>query len=252
MRRNLSGRAGTLDFPRGVAFFQVPLLSKCNPWYLHFLLTLSGVGIPYSQYLIRGESCREKIMKNFIRPALLALLVLVFSGAAFADDIHVIFDPQPATVGSFNLIQSTGVEYTVNWGDCTQPVFATTGFSGDAACLAFINQTGAAIGSLNFTFTVNAALVGQTIACDNAPDDTHLDGNDCASTPGPFTLGQVVDVNFFGGDPIPNGFAFYIAENGVALADAPTVGVEVPEPASMTLLASGMGLLGLALVLTKR
>jgi len=191
-------------------------------------------------------------MKNFIRLALLALLVLAFSGAAFADDIHVIFDPQPATIGNLNLIQSTGVEYTVNWANCTDAVFATTGFSGDNACLAFLNQTGAAINSLNFTFTVNAALVGQTIACDNAPDDTHLDANDCASTPGPFTLGQVVAVNFFGGDPIPNGFAFYIAENGVALADAPTVGIEIPEPSSLTLMASGMGLLGLCLVLAKR
>jgi hypothetical protein len=191
-------------------------------------------------------------MKTFLRPALLALLVLVFSGAAFADDIHVIFDPQPATIGSLNLIQSSGVEYTVNWTACTDPVFATTGFGGDAACLAFLNQTGAAITELNFGFTVNSALVGQTIACDNAPGDTHLDGNNCDSTPGPFTLGQVVNVNFFGGDPIPNGFAFYIAENGVALSDAPPVGIEVPEPTSMTLLASGMGLLGLALVLTKR
>jgi hypothetical protein len=191
-------------------------------------------------------------MKKFIRPALLALLVLVFSGVALADDIHVIIDPQPATVGDFNLIQSTGVDYTVNWTSCSDPVFANTSFAGDAACLAFINQTGSAISALNFGFTVNAALVGQTIACDNSVGDTHLDSNNCASTPGPFTLGQVVDVNFFGGDPIPDSYAFYIAENGVVLADAPTVGVEVTEPASLALLASGMGLLGLALVLGKR
>src|SRR5271157_4341065 len=180
---------------------------------------------------------------RYFRPALLAALVLVFSGAAFADDIHVIFDPQPAMLGSLNLIQSTGVEYTVNWTSCSDPAFFGTGFGGDDACLAFLNQTGGPINALNFTFTVNAALVGQTIACDNVPGDPHLSGNDCSSTPGPFTLGQVVDVNFFGGDPIPNSYAFFIAENGVALADAPPVGVEVPEPSSLTLMASGMGLL---------
>jgi hypothetical protein len=188
---------------------------------------------------------------KYFRLVLIAGLVLIFSGAAFADDIHVFLDPQPATIGDFNLIQSNGVDYTVSWTSCTDPVFANTGFVGDAACLAFINQTGAAITDLKFGFTVNAALVGQTIACDNAPGDTHLDGNNCAATPGPFTLGQVVNVDFFGGDPIPNNYAFYIAENGVALADAPTVGVEVPEPTPLTLLISGMGLLGLALVFAK-
>jgi hypothetical protein len=189
---------------------------------------------------------------NYIRLILIAAALCIFSGAAYADDIHVILDPQAPTSGDLNLIQSIGVNYTVNWTSCSDAVFANTGFAGDNACLAFLNQTGAAIADLNFGFTVNAALVGQTIACDNAPGDTHLDSNDCSATPGPFVLGQIVNVAFFGGDPIPNNYAFYIAENGVALADAPTVGVEVPEPASLTLLASGMGLLGLALVLVKR
>jgi hypothetical protein len=191
-------------------------------------------------------------MKTFIRPALmLALLALVFSGAAFADDIHVIFDPQPATIGDFNLIQSNGVDYSVNWVPCNSAGIPA-GFAGDDACLAFLNETGAAINSLNFTFTVNQALVGQTIACDNLPGDTHLDSNSCSSVTGQLYLGEVVNVDFFGGDPIPNYYAFFIGENGVDVADAPTVGVEVPEPTSLTLLASGMGLLGLALVLGKR
>ena len=96
--------------------------------------------------------------------------------------------------------------------------------------------------------------MGQTIACDNQPGDTHLSSNTCASVPGPFTLGQLVAVSFLSGDPIPNNFAFFIAEDGVTLADAPTVGVNVqaPEPSSLTLMAAGMGLLGLGLVLAKR
>jgi hypothetical protein len=192
---------------------------------------------------------------KFLRPALIvALLCVATAGAAFADDIHVVFDPQIPQAGPFGIIQQNGVNYTSQWESCN-----TTGipqaFLGQQACLAFINETGAAINALNFSFVVNQALVGQTIGCDNLPGDTHLSSNTCDSVPtGPdgFTLGQLVSVTFFAGDPIPNNFAFFIGETGVDLADAPTVGIEVPEPSSLTLMAAGMGLLGLGLVLTKR
>jgi hypothetical protein len=192
---------------------------------------------------------------KFLRPALIvALLCVATAGAAFADDIHVVFDPQIPEAGPFGIIEQNGVNYTSQWESCS-----TTGipqaFAGQQACLAFINETGADINALNFSFVVNQALVGQTIGCDNLPGDTHLSSNTCDSVPtGPngFTLGQLVSVTFFAGDPIPNNFAFFIGETGVDLADAPTVGIEVPEPSPLTLLAAGMGLLGLGLVLTKR
>ena len=189
---------------------------------------------------------------KFLRPALIvALLCVATAGAAFADDIHVVFDPQIPQSGAFGIIQSTGVDYTSDWESCGTLGIPSV-LSGHQACLGFINQTGDSITELDFSFVVNAALVGQTIACDNQAGDTHLSSNDCASVPGPFTLGQLVAVSFFSGDPIPNNFAFFIAEDGVTLADAPTVGIEVPEPSSLTLMAAGMGLLGLGLVLTKR
>jgi hypothetical protein len=192
---------------------------------------------------------------KFLRPALIvALLCIATAGAAFADDIHVIFDPQIPQAGPFGIIQQNGVNYTSEWESCNT-LGIPQAFAGQQACLAFINETGADITALNFSFTVNQALVGQTIGCDNLPGDTHLSSNTCGSVqtgPDGFVLGQLVSVSFFSGDPIPNNFAFFIGETGVALADAPTVGIEVPEPSSLTLMAAGMGLLGLGLVLAKR
>ncbi len=187
---------------------------------------------------------------KFLRPALIvALLSVVSAGAALADDIHVIFDP--GGPGTTNFIQNPGETYNVAWESCTSNGIPQ-GFAGDTACIAFTNETGAPISYLNFTFTVNQALVGQTIMCDNLPGDPHLSANDCNPNSDPFVLGQVVSVNFFGGSPIADNSAFFIAENGVALADVPDFGVTAPEPTSLSLLAAGMGLIGLCMVFAKR
>jgi hypothetical protein len=197
---------------------------------------------------IRGERV-NKFMK-ILRPALIVAILCVFAaGAAFADDIHVVFDPQIVS-GNFGVVSDPAAIYTVAWESCGSSGIPQAEFGSDQACIALVNETGVGLSHLNFSFTVDAALVGQTIACDSLDDV--LSSNDCLSTPGPFTLGQVVSVNFFAGDPIPNNAVFFFGETGVDLADAPTVNITAPEPTSLTLLAAGMGLVGLSLLFVKR
>jgi PEP-CTERM motif-containing protein len=188
---------------------------------------------------------------KFLRPALIvALLCVATAGAAFADDIHVIFDP--GGPGTINFIQDPGVPYVASWEDCGSNGIPNS-LHGNDACLAFFNETGGPITDINFTFTVNAALAGQTIGCDNLPGDPHLSSNTCSSVTGELQLGQVVSVDFFGGVAIPDNVGFFLAEDGVSLAaGVPDFTAEVPEPSSLTLMAAGIGLLGLGLVLTKR
>src|SRR5579862_2055630 len=173
---------------------------------------------------------------RYLAPALVLLvLVCTFSGPAAADDIHVIFDPVPPTVGSLNLIQQVGTPYLVNWVSCDSNGVPSS-LSGQQACLLFLNETGAPIKDLNFTFTANQALSGQTIACDSI--DSFLTSNTCDSVSGTLQPGRTVSVDFFGGQSIPNYFAFFFGESGVSLDNAPpvTITVPTPEPGSIGLL----------------
>lgn len=188
---------------------------------------------------------------KILRPALIAAILCCFAaGAAFADDIHVVFDPEtPIPVGNFGVVTDPTAIYSFSFGSCSA-VGIPSAFANDQGCIALVNESGVALQSLNLSFVVNAALVGQTIGCDSLDDN--LTSNDCANVPGPFTLGQIVSVNFFSGDPVPNNSLFVFGETGVAYQDAPTFNVTAPEPASLTLLAAGMGLLGLCMAFVKR
>src|ERR1700759_2348616 len=116
---------------------------------------------------------------RYFRPAILAVLVLIFSGAAFADDIHVIFDPEtPIPVGNFGVVTDPTAVYTFSFGSCTATGIPSA-FSEDDGCIALVNETGRALSSLNLSFVVNSFLVGQTIGCDSLDDN--LTSNDCAN-----------------------------------------------------------------------
>lgn len=181
---------------------------------------------------------------RYLCPALLLLLfVCMLSSGAVADDIHVIFDPTPATIGSFNLIQQTNTPYLVNWVSCGS-AGTPDSLAGQQACLLFINETGKPIKDLRFSFTANQALSGQTVACDSI--DEFLTSNTCDSVSGTLQPGQTVSVDFFGGQSIPNYLAFFFGESGVSLADAPpvTISVPTPEPGTFAMLLAGLAVVG--------
>ena len=206
-------------------------------------------------------------MRYLCSALLIVLTLCMFSGVAVADDIHVVFDPVPAppTIGSFNLIQQTNTPYLVNWVSCSTPGISDPTIAAQQACLLFINQTGKAIKDLEISFTVNAAIAGQTIACDSV--DSFLTSNSCGSVPGAtppinfesssanqlvLALGQVVTVDFFGGDPIGNNMAFFFGEtgSGTNLSDAPpvTISVPTPEPGTLVLMLAGFAVVAFSLL----
>ena len=184
-------------------------------------------------------------MLKTIRFLILPMLLLAMAAPAWADDINIIFDPMPAELGTFYLIQSPGTVYDVSWGSCTQSGVPSA-LQGDQGCMLFINQLpdNATITQLNLTFTPNAALAGQTIMCTNL--DAYLNGNDCADAGELMNNGIPVTVSFYGLG-VPNEMAFFIAENGVAYQNLPPVEIEVPthDPGTLVLLLAGIALLGM-------
>lgn len=182
-------------------------------------------------------------MKACLRLAVLCGIAFFLSSVASADDIHVTLDPStPIVSGSYDLILAQGTAYSVTWVSCSDPAFIGTGLQGDQACLAFINKSSAPIAELNLTFTNLVGLDNQTVTCDNL--DSYLTGNSCASVP-TIQAGGTYSFDFFGGDAIGNGLAFYLGETGVSLADmqADPWSVDVPEPGTLVLLLAGLGAL---------
>jgi hypothetical protein len=218
---------------------------------MYLLVPLFRLDKPWKSYTIGTSKSAEKESENMrsIRAALIVAVISCFgAGAAFADDINVVFDPVPI-VGSFGIISDPTAVYTVSWVSCSSNGIPSD-FAGDTACIALVNETNTSLMNLILSFTVNSALVGQTISCSSL--DGYLSSNTCPSVPGPFTLGQIVTVEFFAGSPIQNLSTFFFGETGVDLADAPVLTVYTPEPASFTLLAAGLGLIGFCTLFVKR
>jgi hypothetical protein len=173
----------------------------------------------------------------------------MISGAAFADDIHVVFDPStPIMAGSFGLITQTNTPYLVSWSPCSSPGIDNQVIAQQQACLLFLNETGAPIKDLQFSFTANEALAGQTIGCDSV--DEFLTANTCGAVQGTLSPGELVTVNFFGGQSIGTNMAFFFGETGVDLADAPpiTISVPTPEPGTLVLMLAGFAVVAFSLL----
>jgi len=181
-------------------------------------------------------------MRAYLRLLVICGMAALLSSSAWADDIHVVLDPEPPQAGTFNLIQQTGVPYQVTWGSCTQNGVPTA-LQGETACLLFINQLpdNQTIPDLTVSFVVPSAMNGQTISCSNT--DAFLTNNSCTAA-GTLTTGEFVTFDFSGGTAIPNESAFFLGEDGVALSDlGSSWTVQVPEPGTLLLLLVGLGAL---------
>jgi hypothetical protein len=179
-------------------------------------------------------------MRGYLKLMLLCGIACVLSLPTWANDIHVILDPQPATLGTFNLIQQAGTAYSVTWGSCTQNGVPSN-MQGYMACLLFLNETGNPITDLSFTFTAGTAQQGYgAVTCSNL--DTALSSNNCGAFAS-IAPGQLVALDFYGGTAIPNYSAFFLAEDGVSIANLGTWTVDVPEPGVVVLLMFGLAAL---------
>jgi PEP-CTERM motif-containing protein len=200
---------------------------------------------------------------KFLRPALIvALLCFVTAGAAFADDIHVVFDPTLSTAplnGMTNIITQLGSAQSFTWFACSSNPdisFFAPGLSGETECAEFANRTGMNITQLTFGFEGNPSIPGaDSVSCGNVAGDPHLTTASCGPD------GDSFGITFTGGNAIiPSNpethqeSLFFLGEDGVAGQDINNLNwsIAAPEPSSLNLLVAGMGLLGLGLVLAKR
>jgi len=181
-------------------------------------------------------------MRTFRLLAVLVTLVALAS-PAWAGSINIIFDPPPTLpVGTLDIIgPNMGSTFSVEFGSCTTNPAIPEALQGYAGCLAFLNETGAPITNINLAFTIpsGSPLIGQTLNCTSL--DTFLSSNTCSAA-GILAEGQMVSVDFNGGDAIPNYGAFFFAEDSLSL---PPLNVSVPayDPNTLVQLAAGIALM---------
>lgn len=188
---------------------------------------------------------------RFVKVLVVPALLLFLASTASADDLNIIFDPS-FVVQDVNSTTIGGAgPITVSWQTCAPGVPAGQPQIYNAAgCLYFYNA-GPAITHLILTFVVPPEpsynpTVWTGITC--IVLDSTLPSTNCPSS---IVTGQTVTLDFIGTTGIPTGAFFYIAENdsngGVKPADMPAFTVLVPtyDPSTLTLLATGIGLLAL-------
>jgi len=170
-------------------------------------------------------------------------MMLVLASPAWAGGINIIFDPPPTLpTGQLDVITGPG-PFSVSFGSCTTNPAIPTQLQGYAGCMAFLNETGAAIGDINLQFVVpdDSPLIGQTLACTSL--DTFLSTNTCGDA-GTLQAGQTVSIDFLGGTQIPNFGAFFFAEDSLSL---PPLDIAVPayDPSTLVLVGAGMAVMAM-------
>jgi hypothetical protein len=171
-------------------------------------------------------------------------LIFGLSGLAKADaDFHMtVLDPPTAL--DYTLVD--GSPFDVTFSSCPANIVADGCFTG------YNDTTDLTFTSLDIAFSDTGGLGGQNATCDTSSSQSLFADSTCTS---PTPANDMYNLLFFGGSGIAPGQLFFIAETGVAPEDFPsgtaTVGV-TPEPSSIVLLATGIGMLGLFFVNRRR
>ena len=208
------------------------------------------------------------IAMKILRPALIAAILCCFAaGAAFANSVRVVFDPPSAPIpisdlGGLGAILDPTAVYSVPTESCNslgpQQAFNPAADDTGDTCIALLNLTNTSLSQFDVSFVLTQAIVTNddptSVACLTTPTDTQLLSFSCDPN-GTLNVGDTVSAQFFAANStqdVPPNTAIFVEIQGIALADLSNVNVTAPEPTSLTLLAAGMGLIGLCMAFSKR